>query len=372
MVTMYAFVSRMVIENLMNGKLAVLRALVSQSWKEARRDKCCRVCTIVWLFYYLSFGRFSPSELQSYAPQLLRYRRNMPVVISKEKTIQKLEKHNLRSDANLTEDKLRFYRFCEERQIPCPKMLFSTAASDEKFQQLRSMANESRPESFLNSFPEEFIVKPRRGAYGKGFMAFKKEGLNFLSNSGEKYSPGALIDFLGSDTHGELICQLRIFDHPELEALSEAKAIQSLRINSFRDQDGNVKVEYFVLKVLRQGNIIDNFERGANGNMLAFGNMETGVLAEALTTYPDRIGLYPVLVHPDTGLEFSGFKVPLWDQSIELVKRTHRQFENLASIGWDVAITADGPLILEGNAWWDPPLHAPWILPEVEWRRLLG
>ena len=38
----------------------------------------------------------------------------------------------------------------------------------------------------------------------------------------------------------------------------------------------------------------------------------------------------------------------------ELAVRAARAVAPLRTVGWDVAPTADGPMVLEGNAWWAP------------------
>jgi len=37
------------------------------------------------------------------------------------------------------------------------------------------------------------------------------------------------------------------------------------------------------------------------------------------------------------------------------VEATAVKFWPLRTIGWDVALTPNGPRIVEGNVWWDPP-----------------
>lgn len=53
--------------------------------------------------------------------------------------------------------------------------------------------------------------------------------------------------------------------------------------------------------------------------------------------------------HPDTNVPFAGFSVPFLKESIELCIRAHRFLYYNFLIGWDVAITQNGPLILEAN-----------------------
>ena len=44
----------------------------------------------------------------------------------------------------------------------------------------------------------------------------------------------------------------------------------------------------------------------------------------------------------------------LWKESCQLAIETARNFLPLRIVGWDIAITPNGPSIVEGNAWADP------------------
>lgn len=59
----------------------------------------------------------------------------------------------------------------------------------------------------------------------------------------------------------------------------------------------------------------------------------------------------PVERHPDTGVLFSEVVVPWWRDAQELVMRAHKQaFPRFVFLGWDVAITAGGPVLVETNS----------------------
>ena len=57
--------------------------------------------------------------------------------------------------------------------------------------------------------------------------------------------------------------------------------------------------------------------------------------------------------HPYSGIKFSEFTVPFWDEIKDLVVYAHKHLYNMYSAGWDVAITPYGPLLIEGNSRWD-------------------
>lgn len=64
-----------------------------------------------------------------------------------------------------------------------------------------------------------------------------------------------------------------------------------------------------------------------------------------------------VAAHPDTGVTFEGYKIPFYDEAISLVRCATERFYGLCSIGWDVAITTDGPILIEGNDGWGVVAH---------------
>jgi hypothetical protein len=42
--------------------------------------------------------------------------------------------------------------------------------------------------------------------------------------------------------------------------------------------------------------------------------------------------------------------VPQWAEACDLARRAHRAFDDRVVIGWDIGLTADGPVVVEGNS----------------------
>lgn len=108
-------------------------------------------------------------------------------------------------------------------------------------------------------------------------------------------------------------------------------------------------------RTLRIGNgkYVDNFN---NGGMVVPIEEDRGEII-----YPalDKSGhLYDV--HPLTGVPIKGFKIPLWDEVIALVERAGQVVPQVGVVGWDVCVTDNGPLLIEGN---DYPGHDIYQLP---------
>ena len=53
--------------------------------------------------------------------------------------------------------------------------------------------------------------------------------------------------------------------------------------------------------------------------------------------------------HPDTKTVYKDYKIPYWEETIKIIKELHPIIFGLSTIGWDIAITEDGPVIVEIN-----------------------
>ena len=91
---------------------------------------------------------------------------------------------------------------------------------------------------------------------------------------------------------------------------------------------------------------VDNLATGGIG---AFIDIEEGVCKSAVKKDPfspdyDR--------HPVTNEKIIGLKIPYYSESINMAKEAAKKVKKVKSIGWDVAITENGPCLIEGNDNW--------------------
>ena len=140
------------------------------------------------------------------------------------------------------------------------------------------------------------------------------------------------------------LIQTLVVQHPEVSKIYD-KSVNTIRLITVYDKKNNKVVPLSaVLRVGANGNTVDNWAAGG----LAVGiEMETGRLKE-YGFYKHGKGTKTVC-HPDTGTEFNGFKIPFYTEAVEKAVSLHTHLVPIVVIGWDIAITPNGPLFIEGN-----------------------
>lgn len=101
------------------------------------------------------------------------------------------------------------------------------------------------------------------------------------------------------------------------------------------------------------GKIVDNFNAGG---MVAPIDIKTGKITHAAVNKKNIV----FDKHPDTNTVIEGFQIPEWEQVKELVLKAAKVVPQVGLVGWDVAISDHGPLLIEGNEF---PGHDIYQLP---------
>ena len=53
--------------------------------------------------------------------------------------------------------------------------------------------------------------------------------------------------------------------------------------------------------------------------------------------------------HPDSGVIIPGFEIPFFAEALELCKEASKLISKINILGWDIAITHSGPVMIEVN-----------------------
>ena len=260
-------------------------------------------------------------------------------------------RHNRVEWKCLTEDKAIFYLFCSHAGIPAPEMLAVVGKAGGRTVNGASPSSRADWERYLaNDLPAEFVVKPTLGVHGKGFRLYRRDAADF--------SAPALYDHLTKSTEWDsFVIQRRAHNHPDILQLTGTEALQTARIVTWVTPQGDIDVYLTLFKIVAGANLHDNYNYGLSGNLTANIDPVSGRLTTATGASSDGIGFSVLTNHPKTGVRFADFQLPHWQEARKLAERAATLFLPLRTIGWDVALTEDGPLLLEGNAEWDPFNH---------------
>lgn len=152
----------------------------------------------------------------------------------------------------------------------------------------------------------------------------------------------------GNDFVEEFVVQ-----HTLLMQLSSS-GLNTIRIITQINDHG--KVDFIAARLrITINSSVDNL---AAGNIAASVDLETGVV-NGPGVYSD-ITKKSELVHPVTNLPIIGFQIPFWHKTVQMITQAALIEIGNRSVGWDIAITANGPELIEGNHNWCKLL---WQLP---------
>ena len=102
---------------------------------------------------------------------------------------------------------------------------------------------------------------------------------------------------------------------------------------------------HFMYALVRMG------QKGAKVDNISSGGMYSPVNENGIITHPafcDKEGICHE-IHPTSGTKIPGFEIPYFKEAVELVKKAALVIPDMRYIGWDIAITEKGPILVEGN-----------------------
>lgn len=164
------------------------------------------------------------------------------------------------------------------------------------------------------------------------------------------YSPIKLIDYMAVKKYD--LIEEYVIQHSSLLAMSPS-GLNTVRLFT-QLHKGEVNFLGARLRI-SVNSPVDNM---AAGNLAAPIDINTGVI-DGSAVYSD-ITKEEQTIHPITGIAITGFVIPYWKEIIEFGRKAALHTPENRSVGWDIAITNEGPELIEGNHNWCKLL---WQLP---------
>lgn len=280
-------------------------------------------------YYMLELYR---SSLESAAPSVLgRYE-------SKNWLFKALNRHRKWQRGEGSErtlrDKLRFRAYCAAHDIPTAAVLMSASKGVVTWRCERA------------ELDRDLFVKPRYGRGAVGTATWRRiNGLLYLDSEDIFHSLGAVMrDLARRSCKAKMIVQPKLVNHPLLADVA-GRSLAVVRVITCLDRHGTPVVTHGMLRVL--GKLEPDWP-----TELEFGapvDVATGVLGSMTgdkrfraLDWHDR--------HPVTGVPIRGRPLPCWPEIAAAARAAHAIYPERVVVGWDIALTPDGVVILEGNS----------------------
>lgn len=219
----------------------------------------------------------------------------------------------------------------QDKQIFDSKSRFNETFGDLYSRRWISTINASVED--VSKFIEELgtvVVKEDLGTQGIGVYKLKSSDTtkrNALINSikkGDKY-----------------VIEEVIIQHPDMAYFNDS-CVNTCRIETVTDKNGKAHIINSILITGGKGSSISNTH---SGGVMVHIDLESGVV--------DSKGRNPegklFNVHPGTGVSLLGRKIPYWIDVKDIALKLAERQPTARYIGWDIAVTKDGPEVIEGN-----------------------
>lgn len=176
------------------------------------------------------------------------------------------------------------------------------------------------------------IAKPSDGSEGVGIFMVSEDNPLTVSKL-EKLTEGG----------AQFVLEQLIVQHPDMVRLNPA-SVNTVRVETTIDASGKTHITNTICIIGTGGDVINNAH---NGGVMCHVDPLTGVLS-SWARNPKGKNLFR---HPDTGLVFPGYQIPMWQEVLNFAEELAKVVPQARYIGWDIAITEKGPVVIEGNTY---------------------
>lgn len=187
------------------------------------------------------------------------------------------------------------------------------------------------------------FLRNKRKVVKKNPLESCGRGVELIESDDTEESYKRVFDTLKAELDGisHLVLEEMVNQHFEL-AKYNSSSVNTVRCITLKNKVGEIIVPFCFLKVGRKDSFVDN---GAAGGLLVGIDEITGELnSDAI----DETGKKHH-IHPDTGVVFMGNHLPEWGKMISICKEMASQLNTIQWVGWDMAYTNSGWVVIEGN-----------------------
>jgi len=190
----------------------------------------------------------------------------------------------------------------------------------------------------IRNDPEKLFVKPAGSYGGKGIHIFhKKDPGHYVTEDNVSFDQNFL-DTIGKDQ--DYIVQHGIKQHHEISKI-HPESVNTFRIIT-ENKNGVARIVCAMLRMGRGHKEVDNV---SSGGICVNIDISTGKLGDYAISYDEE----KIAHHPDTRVVFSDVTISQWDEIRKFATASASKMPFLTYLGWDIALTPDGPVAIEIN-----------------------
>ncbi len=148
------------------------------------------------------------------------------------------------------------------------------------------------------------------------------------------------------NSNRQVLLEEYIIQHDEIAKIYP-HSVNTIRIHTVNNGQ---EIRSFLKPKLRIGcnNSIVDISENNSGSYRAVINID-GTIDMAVYVHPSK-HVEKATIHHNTNIVFNQIKIPYIQESINLAIEAASYFPEVPYIGWDIAVTPTGPIVVEGNA----------------------
>lgn len=308
--------------------------LCTQKKSPSRIRKEIRELWKFWKIYPIQYFRYymykadcslSISEMKDYIPDYFAYYLFYP---------KSFKERNI-----LCEDKFLFNTICQGLNINQPQTILHTRNNSFLDHEHNIISQQKALEIIQNTQCNKIFIKPRFGVGGLNIHILNKIHPNLFFDKQKNIS--LTLEYLENIAKQDYIIQIGLTQHPIMTEIYP-HSINTFRIVTEYIDDSKVNILFALLRMGHGGIEVDNATLGGIYTKINLTNGE--IYKYALTNHQEKF-----LSHPYTNFKFEGFHIPFWNKIIDFAQELALKFCDIKYIGWDIAYTKDGPVVIEAN-----------------------
>lgn len=192
------------------------------------------------------------------------------------------------------------------------------------------------------------VIKDTENSHGEGVIVVKN--IEYLNNDCKLHYFNGKTEVL-SNVLGKypLLFEGLVYQTKQFNLLNES-SVNTVRFMTTLYPNGEAKIIATFIKIGRAGKCVDN--AGDGGNIDVCVDLKTGEIKYAIQ-YDGWRKIKDIDKHPDSGNQLNGLVIEKWESIKQEVLKFQQAFPYCKAAGWDIAITDQGPVVIEVNDFWD-------------------